>query len=369
MSLQRFPRQINGGLTRMGATLKAAGVVITYLLRDEFTTDEAAPIASPRTCEPGPGTLTATTSIFISGGKANLPVSSQRLVSQNIAASAGNVFAIDISHAASFRRVFLSISTQDTPTTEGTFDIDTNRIYYINRSPSFVPFVEIPAATIARIYTIWTGAFWLVCLKISGQIFLTWVSDVNDSRNNQPYRVFTVNNFAIVDNMTIANSQELTDYKLSTARITTPSAGDEIAHEADGFVHFTWTAVTGQVLEFDVRRTDADNRWIIRVDQAGGWKLIERNAGVETERVNQGIVSWTNGVSYTFQVILAGNRISAYAKQAATAQAMGAGGFLNYISATFNNTATIAKVDKAGANLVSWPRNLSGKALEVLELM
>lgn len=31
---------------------------ITYLLRDEFTTAAAAPLASPRACEPGPGTLT-----------------------------------------------------------------------------------------------------------------------------------------------------------------------------------------------------------------------------------------------------------------------------------------------------------------------
>jgi len=33
---------------------------IAYLLRDQFTTPEAAPIASPRTCEPGPGTLALT---------------------------------------------------------------------------------------------------------------------------------------------------------------------------------------------------------------------------------------------------------------------------------------------------------------------
>jgi len=32
---------------------------LVWLLYDEFTTDESAPLASPRTCEPGPGTLTA----------------------------------------------------------------------------------------------------------------------------------------------------------------------------------------------------------------------------------------------------------------------------------------------------------------------
>lgn len=32
---------------------------VTYLLRDDFTTDDAAPLTTPRTAEPGPGTLNA----------------------------------------------------------------------------------------------------------------------------------------------------------------------------------------------------------------------------------------------------------------------------------------------------------------------
>ncbi len=53
--------------------------VITYLLRDEFTTDDAAPVASPRTAEPGPGTLTlaqADGQFSISGGKLSFPAQS-----------------------------------------------------------------------------------------------------------------------------------------------------------------------------------------------------------------------------------------------------------------------------------------------------
>ena len=43
-----------------------------YTINDVFTTDDAAPIASPRTCEPGPGTLTVTDAdnhMSISGSK------------------------------------------------------------------------------------------------------------------------------------------------------------------------------------------------------------------------------------------------------------------------------------------------------------
>ena len=51
--------RLTGSLGRLGVARVSAGIVITYLLRDEFTTDEAAPITVPRTSEPGPGEMTA----------------------------------------------------------------------------------------------------------------------------------------------------------------------------------------------------------------------------------------------------------------------------------------------------------------------
>ena len=41
--------------TDAGVRLMGGGG-LTFLLRDDFTTAEAAPLASPRTAEPGPGT-------------------------------------------------------------------------------------------------------------------------------------------------------------------------------------------------------------------------------------------------------------------------------------------------------------------------
>ncbi len=52
---------------------------VIYLLRDEFPTDDAAPVASPRTCEPGPGTLTTVQTdgqFSISEGKLSFPAQS-----------------------------------------------------------------------------------------------------------------------------------------------------------------------------------------------------------------------------------------------------------------------------------------------------
>lgn len=45
---------------------------LVYLLRDEFTTAASAPLTSPRTCDPGPGTVTLTDSgnkLSVSGGE------------------------------------------------------------------------------------------------------------------------------------------------------------------------------------------------------------------------------------------------------------------------------------------------------------
>jgi len=59
---------MNLPLTRAGS----AGAGVAYLFNEQFTTDDAAPLASPRTCEPGPGgsqSYENDGTLSISGGK------------------------------------------------------------------------------------------------------------------------------------------------------------------------------------------------------------------------------------------------------------------------------------------------------------
>ena len=122
----------------------------------------------------------------------------------------------------------------------------------------------------------------------------------------------------------------------------------------------TWAAVTGQVLELSTRQTDTDNRWIIRCDQAGSTiKIIERNAGTETERATAA-QTFTNGVSYRVSISQFGNTISTSVDVSAKA---------SYASAAFNNTATIVTTNRAGTNLVTWPYVMSGAALAEITRM
>ena len=79
---------------------RVSGVApIVYLFRDDFVTDEAAPLDSPRTCEPGPGTWTITDTqnyMSISGGALTISgavaVGDPQALSNEIQRVAGRTF-------------------------------------------------------------------------------------------------------------------------------------------------------------------------------------------------------------------------------------------------------------------------------------
>jgi hypothetical protein len=149
-----------------------------------------------------------------------------------------------------------------------------------------------------------------------------------------------------------------TDYGIATNRVATTSAVSETTSEANALIEHTITAATGVTQELSIRRTDDDNRWVIRMDQAGSTiKLIERNGAAETER-SSAAQTWTNGTAYRVVAIADGNAIRSFVADVARNA---------YTSATFNNTATGVQVSHAGSDLVAWPRVLSGAALAALE--
>ena len=137
------------------------------------------------------------------------------------------------------------------------------------------------------------------------------------------------------------------DYELATNRTASPGVGATTTSEADALIEMTWTAATGETFELSTRRTDDDNRWILRASQAGSTvKLIQEQATVETER-SSAAQTLTNSTDYRFVVIQDGADIST--RVGSTAKN-------TYGSATFNQTATGVKVSHAGDNLIAWPR-------------
>ena len=154
------------------------------------------------------------------------------------------------------------------------------------------------------------------------------------------------------------------DYGIATQQVTSAGVGTTITHQANAIIYAAWTAVTGQTWELDVRRTDDDNRWIVRCSQSDGTiKLIERDAGTETER-SSAAQTWTNGTNYAVTVHVVGNNISTHVGSVTNASPIVKN---TYATATFNNTATIAKTDRALNLFASYPRTLTGEAAQVLD--
>lgn len=335
-------------------------------LLDKFTTAQAAPLTSPRTCEPGPGTLT----IVDTGNK--LSISGEKIMSASTTVNFVDPRALA---AAQSRIVGLAIYCEF-EITSGSFYISAsgNNNIAIRPTPTSIAVHDNFGSSISAGDSGITSGALLIVLRSSGAFYFlqrsgTWelvfvgssgnasitpgFLGANNSGGNDNY---TIDNFAVMQ----LYGGYLSDFGIATYYDAIPSSGDTAAIDADSFISFKWTPVSSETLELDVRRTDGDNRWVVRCSQAAGTiKLIERNAGVETERASAA-QTWTPGTAYTVQVRTVGNDIRTFVDSVAKN---------TYTSASFNNTATGIKVAgfATGANLASFPRTLTGAALAEVE--
>lgn len=143
------------------------------------------------------------------------------------------------------------------------------------------------------------------------------------------------------------------DYSAATDRQIAPATGATFIMQADSIVDFTWTAALLEVTEIWVRKTDATNAWIVRANVATATiKLIELNAGVETERASA-VQVFTASSNYRIVV-----RCDAAWIRVIVNNATG----IEYTSATFNQTASAGLV-QGFANSVElsvWPVCVTG---------
>lgn len=342
---------------------------LTFLLRDDFLTDEAAPLASPRTAEPGPGMLTITDT----GNKLSISSGALQMLgnangnpgfwsSTAYARRAGLAHFVKWSAATISQFYVACWDTNQAAAPVNGFSMHGTDLRIWDGGSSLVvgaiaSSIDYTVATILRA----TGYFNMVKGGAFSQWTLVWVNAA--SSDASLYAANTQNSASLQATLDTFRVCDLpapfdTDYGLATQRIASPVANDTIASEANAVIEDTWTAVTGETFELSVRRTDDNNRWILRGDQGGSTvKLIEVNAGSETERASAA-QTWTNTTSYRVVVVQDGNTIRGYVANVLK---------WTYSSASFNNTATGIKTNKAGSNLISWPRTLSGAAASYLD--
>ena len=344
---------------------------VRITLEDRFTTADPAPVASPRTCEPGPGTLTIsdpTSKLSITGGaltaSGNVGSANPLAYSPTIVRSAGAGYwwRVKLNSGTSLVLLVGMRNTTFAPTTYS-FILPDYTLYdnAINPQPgdSFAVGTVYDLVLILRA----TGAYYFAKGGAYATWTLIWVSGTGTTTPLYPLisAGSASGSWEIRDiqAMTFKGAFE-TAYGLATYHSASPASGVTGNMTGDAFVHFTWTPQVGETLNLYIRRTDDDNCWIVRCSQAGGTiKLIQRQGGTETERSSKA-VTWTAGVAVLIAVRAVGTSISTYTN--AVRRNL-------YSSATFNQTATGLKATgfANGANLAAYPRSAMGAALLELE--
>ena len=303
-----------------------------YLLRDEFTTDAAAPLASPRTCEPGPGTLTITDTanrLSISGGKLaradSVAVSAwedPRLVGAGIARAAG------LALRAHFR-VALATSNfiggwRDTAT--GGSPSIRHGVYIENPAlvrpwGTSVEFPDLESLTADTDYSYalvlrGTGAF--LFLKGGTQFpawTLGWVFQSGTQTPLYPSLQYQKAGAVTVDYLRVRQlgAPFTTDNGIATLNVASPAVQDYTA-TADQILDLTLTAPAGSITTeagIIYRKLDANNYWRAYFNTAGAFRVDSVSGGVATNRVGtSGAI--TAGATRTIRIRMSGSRQDAY---------------------------------------------------------
>lgn len=349
----------------------------SYLLRDVFTTAEAAPIASPRTCEPGPGTLTLTNTT--TGGAISIastklaftrPSDGQNYNAYGFVATAGwarvtgrTLYGVLQStvmdrHQFGLRKAS-SLNQVDTGIlVGGSSDLSVRTTSQtVNVGSSLTANTDYQVAIVLR------GTGEALFIRGGSQYpswALLWVGAIDTYLNFFP-ALANFNSDVRVDELALLDKGGAftTDYGLASTLSVIPADGETATSAADGLVYLTWTVVANETLIIRFRRTDDDNCYRLECAQAGGTiKLFRRQAASDTELDSGKTQTWTAGSQYRIGVTFAGSEIRTFvetttpvtaAKHVATSQ-------------TFNQSATGVKVSgfTAAANLEIYPRTFSG---------
>lgn len=197
------------------------------------------------------------------------------------------------------------------------------------------------------------GGLLLARVGASGPYTLLWVYPGRLSAAFAKLRLpanaanFQVDDWRVVDLGPPFDSQ----YGLALARLPVTAAGGVMdAGAADALIEWSFVAAAGEVYELSLRRTTDADRWIVRMDQAGGTaRLIEVVGGVETQRDSQA-QTFTVGTSYRVVARTDVQSIRSFVNNVIKP---------TWASAASNQSATGLKVSHVGTNLCAWPLTVS----------
>lgn len=367
---------IGDGLLIPGTLLLPRSLRIPYYLLDRFTTDDAAPLESPRTCDIG--TLTAVQidgQMSVSAGKLNYPsqataawgdqgfygagqtrragLALMAKIKANTTMKSGGLawkqaanVAINAAGGNRWNLLF-GDGISSTPLLAG---IGTGSGFSV---ADFVAGTEYEVAIVLQD----TGALWL----IKGGAFTNWTLLYVDETATPAtvYPVFgnfnqdgTLEDFRVVYLGWPFRNNRLVTSELSGALV----ADATYSHEANCLVRFTvGTLPSAGTIEVAFRRQDTDNLWKVQISSSGALSLIERVGGTDTSRATAaGVVA----AGHTVLIIADGTTVRGLSNDVARWVYTSA---TNFQSATAGRAVTLG-TGGAASNLRTWPRTPTGLA-------
>lgn len=350
----------------------------TFLLRDDFLTDEAAPLASPRTAEPGPGTgttvdtedkLTISSSRLNFAPKASPSEGDPAIVYGELARAAGRAFVAQLTPTQTDQTQQMGWATSDGGTiTAASFHLNNNgtfRIFGGGITSGSVPGDAYSATAYDMAVVLRSaGGFFLVRGGAFTEWTLLYVDTVQSTASLHP----AINTTGATFSSGFARITDLpapfdTDYGLATDRHAgSVSAGTEFTHEADCIIEYSWTGATdfsaSKFVDVLFRVQDATNYWMVRLKGNNTLELHEVVAGSSTVRGSASTIPYGRVV-----VIASGATIRIYVTNTLR---------ITYAAATNFQTDTAGEVDRIDgdgtcSDLISWPRTLSGTAKAALD--
>lgn len=324
------------------------------ILRDAFTTTESAPMVSPRTCEPGPGTLTIVDTgnkLSIASGLLTLSTvtgafSDPRVSNAATTRTPGRAFIVTDITGSSWRIGWAN--SGDTSVRSGGLALSGGFYHYDNGVA--VGQKVLKASVTYSMLIIQQN--WGAMLAVKGGAWADWsllgiatnrdVAALNGEATQKIYWDYnsagvTIGEIAVQD----WGGNWSRSYNYAQVYEFLPTSGDTYtATSGDMYITISWVPASGTVLDLMFRRTDDNNTWVIRGSQSGSTiKLFEKVAGVETER---GTAAFTWGTAVLVHV---------WVRAEAGRIAFGVTGQSGvYTSGTYNSGVTGIKVTSTGSN-------------------
>lgn len=297
---------------RMLLLLGSRATAVTYLFRDEFTTAAGAPLASPRTCEPGPGSWTVTDSAnhqSIASGALHADGGASAYGNPGLLATAA---LARVAGRALITSLLLSTSVQNFGVgwSDGTslvWNVDLN-LAGLNTGGGTIkihPYGDLLSVSAEPNFALATQYGLAVVLRSNGEFFFVKVGagswklafvGLNGNAALRPYW----GNYNQVSDVDYIRVRDLpapftTDNGIATLHNTSPVSGTPVTGEANGIddLYFTLNGAPSANdvgARLDYRRQDASNYWSAYIRRNAGntaWDFLLDSvaAGTPTNRL------------------------------------------------------------------------------------